>query len=102
MHILLEEAGYQYTIIDNAVLKLDRCPVFKNQKLGMEYFDEIVSEQKELQKTKKFMTMCASMACRQAIKVRSTLGKVQMKEEVSNLGILNSPWNCPHGRPTLV
>ena len=39
MHILLEEAGYQYTIIDNAVLKLDRCPVFKNQKLGMEYFD---------------------------------------------------------------
>ena len=46
--------------------------------------------------------MCASMACRQAVKVGSTLGKVQMKEEVSNLAILNSPWNCPHGRPTLV
>ena len=49
-----------------------------------------------------FMNMCASMACRSAIKVGTTLKKKQMKDEVNNLSLLNSPWNCPHGRPTLV
>ena len=96
------EAGYQYTIIDNSNLKLDRCPVFNNKKLGMEFFEEIVNEKKELQRTNKFTTMCASMACREAVKVGTVLQKGQMKEEVNNLAALNSPWNCPHGRPTLI
>ena len=68
----------------------------------MEFFEEIVSEKKELQRTNKFATMCASMACREAVKVGTVLQKNQMKQEVSNLALLNSPWNCPHGRPTLI
>lgn len=46
--------------------------------------------------------MCASMACRSAIKVGEPLGREQMRKEVANLSVLNSPWNCPHGRPTLI
>lgn len=46
--------------------------------------------------------MCAMIACRSAIKVGETLRAQQMVQVVSNLSTLASPWNCPHGRPTLI
>lgn len=68
----------------------------------MDFFDEIVIQKRELQKLNKFSSMCASMACRSAIKVGDTLSKEEMRKEVHNLSSLNAPWNCPHGRPTLI
>ena len=44
----------------------------------------------------------ASRACRKAVMVGDGLNGVQMKEIVSNLKGLESPWGCPHGRPTFV
>jgi DNA mismatch repair ATPase MutL len=66
---LLNEAGFYYSIIDRKLLKLQRCPVYNERKLGMEYFDIIVTEKKELQRVPKFTSMCAMMACREATKV---------------------------------
>ena len=68
----------------------------------MEFFDLIVNEKKELQRIPKFTAMCAMMACREATKVGEPLSRLRMRKEVSNLSLLASPWNCPHGRPTLI
>jgi DNA mismatch repair ATPase MutL len=68
----------------------------------MEFFEEIVEHKRELQRCTKFSTMCATMACRSAVKVGEALSKEQMRREVNNLATLASPWNCPHGRPTLI
>lgn len=99
---MLQEAGFFYKILDGRILKLERCPVFNDKKLGMDYFNEIVAEKRELQRLQGFTSICASMACRSAIKVGDPLTKEQMRSELVNLSILNSPWNCPHGRPTLI
>jgi DNA mismatch repair protein PMS2 len=61
-----------------------------------------VAEKKELQRIQKFTAICAMKACREAIKVGDSLSREQMKTEVGNLAGLGSPWNCPHGRPTLI
>ncbi len=68
----------------------------------MEYFNLIVSEKKQLNRIDKFTAMCAMSACREATKVGQPLTQAQMKREVINLSGLASPWNCPHGRPTLI
>lgn len=34
--------------------------------------------------------------------VGQSLNKSQMKNILINLSNLQSPWNCPHGRPTMV
>ena len=46
-------------------------------------------------------TMLASRACRYSIMIGRHLDRKQMAKVVFNLSTLRSPWNCPHGRPTM-
>lgn len=49
----------------------------------------------------KLMAMFASRACRSAVMIGMPLHMREMTSIVNNLSILEQPWNCPHGRPTL-
>ena len=46
-------------------------------------------------------TMLASRACRYSIMIGRHLDRKRMVQVVSTLSTLRSPWNCPHGRPTM-
>lgn len=43
----------------------------------------------------------ASKACRSAVMIGDALNQQKMKEIVYEMGELDQPWNCPHGRPTM-
>ncbi|KAK8925823.1 DNA mismatch repair protein PMS1 [Platanthera zijinensis] len=45
--------------------------------------------------------MFASRACRMSVMIGDPLSKFEMKKILENLVDLKSPWNCPHGRPTM-
>ncbi|KAG6495274.1 hypothetical protein ZIOFF_043068 [Zingiber officinale] len=45
--------------------------------------------------------MLASRACRTSVMIGDPLTKIEMRKILRNLVDLNSPWNCPHGRPTM-
>ncbi|MQM12829.1 hypothetical protein Taro_045743, partial [Colocasia esculenta] len=45
--------------------------------------------------------MLASRACRSSIMIGDPLAKNEMQKILQNLAGLRSPWNCPHGRPTM-
>ncbi|KAF2154299.1 DNA mismatch repair protein MutL [Myriangium duriaei CBS 260.36] len=45
--------------------------------------------------------MLAMRACRSSIMVGRTLAQAQMEKVVRNMGGMDKPWNCPHGRPTM-
>jgi DNA mismatch repair protein PMS2 len=49
----------------------------------------------------RFRALLASKACRTSIMIGKALSKNKMKGILSNLSTLVSPWNCPHGRPTM-
>lgn len=49
----------------------------------------------------KVRKMHAMRACRGSIMIGKTLTLPQMQRVVRNLGGLDKPWNCPHGRPTM-
>jgi DNA mismatch repair protein PMS2 len=44
----------------------------------------------------------AMAACHMSVRVGDVLRMEEMRELVEGLGGLDSPWNCPHGRPTIV
>ena len=102
----------------NQIIKLVSLPIARNTTFGEEgitlppnkildlfdLLDEIEKnpyEKKEL-RVAKLKSVFASRACRASIMVGDALSANQMKGVLSNLSILKSPWNCPHGRPTLI
>lgn len=44
----------------------------------------------------------ASMACKAAIKGNMSIGKMEAEALIEELLSLENPYNCPHGRPTIV
>lgn len=49
----------------------------------------------------KVRKMFAMRACRSSIMIGKTLTTRQMQRVVHNMGTIDKPWNCPHGRPTM-
>lgn len=49
----------------------------------------------------KVQKMLAMRACRSSIMVGKTLTTKQMVRVARNMGEMEKPWNCPHGRPTM-
>jgi DNA mismatch repair protein PMS2 len=49
----------------------------------------------------KVRKILAMRACRSSIMVGKPLKENQMLKVVRNLGEMDKPWNCPHGRPTM-
>ncbi|XP_022854684.1 DNA mismatch repair protein PMS1-like [Olea europaea var. sylvestris] len=45
--------------------------------------------------------MLASRACRSSVMIGDPLGRNEMQKILEHLAVLKSPWNCPHGRPTM-
>lgn len=45
--------------------------------------------------------MFAMRACRSSVMIGKSLAKPQMAKLVRNMGTIEKPWNCPHGRPTM-
>ncbi|KAK9825372.1 hypothetical protein WJX81_005933 [Elliptochloris bilobata] len=45
--------------------------------------------------------MLAMRACRSSIMIGKPLDKARMQRVLQHLSELDSPWNCPHGRPTM-
>lgn len=44
----------------------------------------------------------ASLACKSAVKAKDELKDIEIKSLISSLDEIEDPFNCPHGRPTLI
>ncbi|WVQ97418.1 hypothetical protein IAU59_004531 [Kwoniella sp. CBS 9459] len=49
----------------------------------------------------KARAMFAMRACRKSVMIGKALTKGQMVNLLRNMGTIDQPWNCPHGRPTM-
>jgi len=49
----------------------------------------------------KARSMFAMRACRKSVMIGKSLTTTQMTQLVRNMGTIDQPWNCPHGRPTM-
>ena len=42
------------------------------------------------------------MACRSAVKAQDKLSLEEVKKLLEDLNLCDNPFNCPHGRPTII
>ncbi|KAI4349649.1 hypothetical protein L6164_010213 [Bauhinia variegata] len=98
--------------------KLQALPFSKNIVFGVEDLKDLISTLSDSQgecsmvgsyKLDTSDSICparvrsvlASRACRSSVMIGDPLGRSEMQKILEHLASLKSPWNCPHGRPTM-
>lgn len=111
----LEKNGFIVTIDDSGNepigrrCKLVSLPLSKEVVFGIRDLEELVVLLSEMgsasdiytPRPSKVRKMFAMRACRSSIMIGKTLTQRQMEKVVRNMGTIDKPWNCPHGRPTM-
>ncbi|OOQ90155.1 putative DNA mismatch repair protein (Pms1) [Penicillium brasilianum] len=111
----LEKNGFIVTVDESGDEPIGRrcqlvsLPLSKEVVLGSRDLEELIVLLSEaagvngisVPRPSKVRKMFAMRACRSSIMIGKTLTTRQMQRVVRNMGTIDKPWNCPHGRPTM-
>lgn len=111
----LEKNGFVVTIDESGDEPIGRrcqlvsLPLSKEVVFGSRDLEELIVLLSEtpgvsgisVPRPSKVRKMFAMRACRSSIMIGKTLTTRQMQRVVRNMGTIDKPWNCPHGRPTM-
>ncbi|PFH47230.1 hypothetical protein AMATHDRAFT_152687 [Amanita thiersii Skay4041] len=101
-----EEDGCNSEFGQVARLRLVAQPVSKSTTFDMKDLEELIHLLRErspgeVVRCSKVRAMFAMRACRKSVMIGMALTKNQMSTLVQHMGLIDQPWNCPHGRPTM-
>lgn len=86
-------------------LSLKSLPFSQNTQFGLDDINELCMLVQEnpgvMTRLPKVMKMFASRACRGAVMIGDALDVPKMTKIVRHMAEMDSPWACPHGRPTM-
>jgi DNA mismatch repair protein PMS2 len=111
----LEKNGFLVTVDESGDEPIGRrcqlvsLPLSKEVVFGVRDLEELIvllsesgsSNELTVPRPGKVRKMFAMRACRSSIMIGKTLTTRQMERVVRNMGTIDKPWNCPHGRPTM-
>lgn len=94
--------------VKQEALYLTSLPYSKNTIFDLKDLNELIqlvedrgTSSKRMPRPSKVRSMFAMRACRSSIMIGQSLNRSRMENIVQNLSLLDKPWNCPHGRPTM-
>ncbi|MBO5209267.1 MAG: DNA mismatch repair endonuclease MutL [Lachnospiraceae bacterium] len=75
---------------------------YKDAELFYELLDELADETISSRTPDSIHTKIATMACKAAVKGNMRLSRPEVEALIDELLSLENPYNCPHGRPTII
>ncbi len=106
--------GFEISVSESGLpgtrVKLVAQPISKGTVFGVKDLEELLyllrdtsagSEAAKGIRCSKARSMFASRACRKSVMIGTALKKHKMEGILRNMGTIEQPWNCPHGRPTM-
>jgi DNA mismatch repair protein PMS2 len=108
LHIF-EINGFIFDISPNSTtqrIKLISRPYSKNYEFGREDIEEMThllhnSSANSICRPSRIRAMLASRACRKSVMIGTPLDRKSMFNLLAHMSLIEHPWNCPHGRPTI-
>ena len=67
-----------------------------------ELIDMVIKREKKFDLDRFYDHISATVACKMSIKANTPITKEEMEELVKELSKCKNPFNCPHGRPTVI
>uniref|UniRef100_A0A5S6QKI7 MutL C-terminal dimerisation domain-containing protein n=1 Tax=Trichuris muris TaxID=70415 RepID=A0A5S6QKI7_TRIMR len=90
---------------NDASVTVTAVPTCYGKTFDRQDFDDLVTRFSKapsiVHRPAKLREIFASKACRKSIMIGTALRCDEMKRILKNLSTADSPWNCPHGRPTV-
>ena len=100
-----EKLGYEISPFGDREIKIDAVPYsifgIGSKSLLMDMIDSFTNEGNKEQ-YESIVEKIASISCKSAIKANHKLNENEVKELLRELFKLDNPYNCPHGRPTII
>lgn len=108
---VLRSNGFEVKVNDDALpgrgerVLLTAMPVSKETTFDIKDLEQLLHLLSEgagpSARCTKARAMFAMRACRKSVMIGKALNKPQMTQLLRNMGTIDQPWNCPHGRPTM-
>ncbi|KLU76553.1 DNA mismatch repair endonuclease MutL [Clostridium botulinum] len=102
---IFEESGFSVELFGDNTISIREAPMLLGKVSTKDFFLEILDDIKNMgngniEEVKH--NMIASLACKAAIKANHSLSYEEMSSLVEELRYIEEPFNCPHGRPTII
>ena len=102
---LFEECGFTLEHFGGTEYALTSVPSELFRLTSQDYFLSIVDdlvENNRIREPRQVIDRIATMACKAAIKGNTRISVQEADALISELLTLDNPYNCPHGRPTII
>ncbi|XP_034650294.1 mismatch repair endonuclease PMS2 isoform X1 [Drosophila subobscura] len=108
---VFEKNGFKFEINPEAPatrkVRLLGKPFSRQWEFGKEDIDELIfmlqdAPEGTICRPSRVRSMFASRACRKSVMIGTALNRTTtMRRLITQMGQIEQPWNCPHGRPTM-
>ncbi|WP_026882225.1 DNA mismatch repair endonuclease MutL [Clostridium akagii] len=102
---IFQGAGFSIEEFGDNTINIREVPNFLGKPELRNIFSEILDNLKKLGSGETYEVKykkIATLACKAAIKANDNLNIEEMKVLIENLRLIDDPFNCPHGRPTII
>ena len=104
-NLVFKEAGFLIEEFGGNSIVIKEVPIFLGKPQVKDLFLSILDNIKKLASTDTIdikYNKIATLACRSAVKANDKLTYEEMEYLVEQLRYIEDPFNCPHGRPTMI
>jgi DNA mismatch repair protein MutL len=102
---LFLELGFEVEDFGGDSISIRSVPYIFNRNMKPEDFTSIIDMLDDEYKEDKYeilLDSIAQMACKAAVKAKDKLSHMEYHKLIDELIALDNPFNCPHGRPTII
>lgn len=102
---IFSNAGFNIEVFGDNTISIREVPNFLGKPQLKNLFSDMLDNLKNLGSGETYevkYNKIATIACKAAIKANDYLSLEEMKSLVEQLRYIDEPFNCPHGRPTII
>lgn len=102
-----DNMGFEIEEMSDTTIKVSTIPSILKQNDKKDFLYELIKDFSDFKndnniKYESVEERIASKACRKSIKANDNLTEFEARALIKELFQLNNPYNCPHGRPTMI
>lgn len=99
----IKKLGFDIEKISKTRFIIKGVPHDLNKYISREFFIDIIDSLKEFKlDDENKIQQIMQKACKKAVKAHDDLSYPEIKELIKNIMDAENPFNCPHGRPTMI